>query len=719
MKIWSPGEPLETGESLIRLASKDVFSRETIDDDIIIEGWFTTEKLNSYNQIVKATSFAWKGGTSLFNGRVLAFHDQRKEPVGLVLSMQVKEDEGLWGKVKIFREAAPLFKRSINEGVLNAFSIGFTVEKYEYDEETEIITFLRCKLLEVSIVNVGANEEALFEVVHSIIAQLPDAAIAAQTQTVIQERKNKMADPKTIVNPADLQLDKGDKQVQELAANLQELRQMQITLKESLEAQTKGFITRADFLNQVDRMSTDLTRIQKDVEVAKNAIARDKELVEHFTFNDPRSLLEIGKYDYLKTHDGLPFNELQYRGYRLFQMPVDYKSHSRGQELINIRTLCDAVLCVDAWHRFHSMGAAGGGRYRLENQPLWQQFVKAVEPFDSVLAHAMAGGNAGYGAEWVPTEFSAEFNEYLRIQPNLPNKFKWWLMPPSGSGYYPFQNGKATVYKGGESLVDNAAQARKTNIATAQKLFTPVLFIGALVSSENLIEDAIIDMVAMIRAELSTAVLEGLEDCLINGDATAAHMDDVHTTTYTPTYSVRKCFDGLRHIALGDSNSYDSEVPSADTGAEALTVAGITFAINKLGVFGVADTANCLFITGVKGKYQFQQALEKEDALGVLPYIISGKLPPLGGVDTYITGQFIEDLDTDGLYNAGASSHTAFLCVHLPSFRIAQRRGITLEMSKDILTQQQQFVASARFDFGKVCASALTPVSYGINAQYT
>lgn len=718
-------EKIKAGE-IFRLASADSFTRETVDDDIILEGWFTTETVNSSNQIVKAKAFKWDNGLKKFNGRVLAFHDQRKEPIGMVEKMKIVLSKGLWGRIRLFREAPASLKRAINEGVLNGLSIGFGVEEYTYDEKTEVMTFTRCILYEVSVVNIGANEEALFEVVHSIMGELADAprhtfGVEENNKLLSQRSKHMADDKKMVVDPEYLQLDHYETEKQQIQSNIDEVKKMSVEIQEEQKKLRAGIVTKADFLTKMELMSKDLEKLARDIEIANNKMSQDKELVEHFTFSDHHSLLELGKYDWLKTHDGLPFNEVQYRAYRLFQMPVDYKAHSRGQELINLRNLHDAMLCVDRWHCYHSAGQSGGGRYRIENQPLWNQFRKAVEPFDSVVAHAMAGGNAGYGAEWVPTEFSAEFNEFLRVQPNLPNKFKWWVMPTSGSGYYPFQNGRATVYLGGESLVDNAAQARKTNIATGQKLFTPKLFIGALVSSENLIEDSIIDMVTMIRQELTTAILEGLEDAIINGDTTAAHMDDVHTTTYTPAYSIRKAIDGLRHQAVADTATYDSEVPSGDTALDALTINGIQYAINLMGVPGL-DTANCLFITGLHGKEQFYQALIKEDVMGILPYLISGVLPPIGGVSTYISGMYEEAQDSDGFYNDGTAAatsyHTSFLCVHLPSFRIAQRRGITLEMSKDILTQQQQFVATGRFDFGKVCASTLDPCVAGINCQW-
>ena len=105
---------------------------------------------------------------------------------------------------------------------------------------------------------------------------------------------------------------------------------------------------------------------------------------------------------------------------------------------------------------------------------------------------------------------------------------------------------------------------------------------------------------------------------------------------------------------------------------------------------------------------------------GVLTFQISGNLPTIDGSEIYISGQYDELLDSAGLRDSTADEkHTSMCCVHKPSFRIGQRRGVTLEFNKNILTQQQQFVATARWDFGKICADAIAPVAGMINIQHT
>jgi len=502
--------------------------------------------------------------------------------------------------------------------------------------------------------------------------------------------------------------------LQSTQVNLKDEQEKLIGMHNSLREEVTKFkgdlITKEEFSNRMEKIANDIAGVEQRLQTAEQAATV---VGERFQFEDYRHMLT--GMEWLTHEDGKPYSEVDYRAHALFHMPIDYDKHDRGVDLRNLRNMHDAVLCVDAFKQF-SHGKSG--RYRLEDQPLWKAFVEETKKFDEKLGHAMAGGNTGYGAEWVPTEMSAQFNELLRLQPSLANRFQVWQMGKGASGYYPFQNGRATVYKGGESTTDNAEQARKTSIATDRHLFTPTVFIGALIGSEELTEDSIISMVDFIRKELSMALLEGLESAIINGDTAATHIDNVHETKWQ-TYNVETTFIGLRARADDDSKTFDIETPSSGTGVNALELACLEYQQGLQGVAG-ARPDQCFWLTGVKGRMQMLHALYDTDALGVLQYIISGQLPSILGSPTHISGQYLETLDSDGFHNAsGSQKHTSVTYTHAPSWRIGQRRGITLEMAKDILTQQRQFVATARWDFGTISADAIVPVTCGINVQHT
>lgn len=694
-------ERLQDDSGLVKLVCNEAVElSETESGDIVIDGWFVTENLiESYGLIVKASAFKHPEGLKLFNGRVMAFHDMYSEPVGKTTKFKIVLGKGLYGTCLIWKENSEALKRSIREGTLGMFSIGFTIDEYVYNKKTDVVTVTLARLKEVSLINIGADKHAVYEVRNA------DGNEDENKTTDLAIRSDKLADTDKNENTFDAEKFLGE---QERLTG--EVSTLQNLLNEIRETQTKlstDSITKTEFAERLEDMASELETVRTEMVAAKAAKSVDD---SKLAFKDYRSLIK--EFVWLTDDDGNKLGDVAQKAYCLFQMPVDYDKMEAGYELKNLRDLHDAVLISDAMMRYRNRAL-----YTIQKNKLFKQLVSATKEFDADVALAMAGGNTGYGAEWLPTDMSSEFSEYLRKQPKLANRFPLWNMPKGGSAKYPFQNGKAVVYKGGEALVDNAEEARKTNVATGVKTFTPDVFIGALVASEELTEDTILDMITFIRGELATALLEGLESALINGDDTAgAHFDNTDTTVYQ-TYNVEMCFKGLRKLAT--ANGRDIETSSSTTGVNALELVNFTDAKGDLGVAGLVPQ-DCIYITGIKGRTQVQQALYKEDALGVLAYMLSGVLPNIDGSEIYISGQFDELLQSTGIRHAATDvKHTAMVCAHKPSFRVAQRRGVTLEYNKNILTQQQQFVATARWDFGKICADAIVPVVYMYNMQHT
>lgn len=505
---------------------------------------------------------------------------------------------------------------------------------------------------------------------------------------------------------------------EKLQENHTKLEKMQTTIQEQINAFKDGMISKADVTERLHKINDDLTKIADQVKVASNANSVE---TNRYVYNDFRSMLE--GVNWLYKESGQPYTDIDYRAHALFQMSVDYEKFDRGQELRNLRNLHDTVYILDRVHNFQAM--SGGIRYRIESMPLFRALIKHTEPFDPILAramaggdikHAMAGGNVGFGAEWLPVEMSNEFNEVLRIIPSLANRFKTWMMPKGASAKFPFQGGKAKAYKGGEALVDNPDRARKTNIGTAVKTFTPVLFIASLSSSEEVTEDSIISMLDFIRRELAMAILEGLESAIINGDTDASHQDNNETDHYA-TYDLETAFIGLRAMAFDSGDTFDQETYSSTSGIGSLQVDAFLHAQQVMNLAAV-NPGEMFWLTGPKGRIECMKALQKEDALGILQFIISGKLPTFYGAEIHISGQYNESLEADGLGGDDAD-HTSIIGVHPDSYRIGQRRGVTLEATKDIETQQIKIVSTARFDFGRVSLSTEKPVVNIIHIEHT
>lgn len=136
-----------------------------------VAGWATASTLNCYDQIVAPGAFdasiRQRGLMGPRGIKLLASH--RGDRVCGVIERLEQRGDRLWIEAQIdltITYANDLYKACKISGGLN-FSIGFRIEKYSYDELTEILTITQGDLSEVSIVAFPGNEDATMEIVHS------------------------------------------------------------------------------------------------------------------------------------------------------------------------------------------------------------------------------------------------------------------------------------------------------------------------------------------------------------------------------------------------------------------------------------------------------------------------------------------------------------------------------------------------------------------------
>lgn len=130
------------------------------EEDITIEGYANTTTKDRVGDIILEEAWV-KGGLNnyLKNPIVLAYHDH-KNPIGEVLSYNVS-NKGLHVTAKISKAAGNVYNL-VKQGVLKAFSVGFTVKDADYDSTTDIFVIKDLELYELSVVSVPANADSLF-----------------------------------------------------------------------------------------------------------------------------------------------------------------------------------------------------------------------------------------------------------------------------------------------------------------------------------------------------------------------------------------------------------------------------------------------------------------------------------------------------------------------------------------------------------------------------
>lgn len=121
----------------------------------------STPSVDRHGEIIDQKG--WKLENYIKNPVVLWAHDQSIPAIGKMVDIGIVNGN-LEGTVQFaYKEnadAAKIFDLVAGE-YINAGSVGFMNDKWMYDEQNDLLTLLENELYEFSIVNVGANAEAL------------------------------------------------------------------------------------------------------------------------------------------------------------------------------------------------------------------------------------------------------------------------------------------------------------------------------------------------------------------------------------------------------------------------------------------------------------------------------------------------------------------------------------------------------------------------------
>lgn len=162
------------------------------EEENIIEGIFSTPVVDRHDESV--IQEGWKLDDYIKNPVVLWSHDNYQFPLAQMIRIGF-ENGNLAGAMKFavdeYEVAATAFKLMKGK-YLRAFSVGFQNNVYEVDNENEIVKLTENVLMEVSVVNVPANQEALAKIkTLDILKKEEEKEIKTEEPT--EEEKNKSA----------------------------------------------------------------------------------------------------------------------------------------------------------------------------------------------------------------------------------------------------------------------------------------------------------------------------------------------------------------------------------------------------------------------------------------------------------------------------------------------------------------------------------------------
>jgi HK97 family phage major capsid protein len=309
---------------------------------------------------------------------------------------------------------------------------------------------------------------------------------------------------------------------------------------------------------------------------------------------------------------------------------------------------------------------------------------------------ALSTGGSATGTEFIPTQFSGELFDLMRLERVVPTLFRTVQMP-SKSFTLPTAVSDMTVYKVAESTDSTGTEPTEGTRGTGNVTLTGVKMAVETFFSDEMDEDSIIPVVDFVRQGLAEAHAEGLEACILNGDTTAAGHQDFGLVTSSADR--RKCWNGLRKIA-----STGSDTTSA--GGDALTETDLQNAILAMGKYAVSPK-NLVLLVGTKG-YAKLRALTNVwtvDKKGGNAVINTGELKDWGGIPVVVSDCLADAYNASGVYDGTTTTLGVLIFAHKPSFVLGLRRAMRIRSWENVKTEQTVMVCSTRADFKSLRAS--------------
>ncbi|NOY60453.1 MAG: phage major capsid protein [Calditrichaeota bacterium] len=309
---------------------------------------------------------------------------------------------------------------------------------------------------------------------------------------------------------------------------------------------------------------------------------------------------------------------------------------------------------------------------------------------DEDLKKALSTSTSGSGAEWIPTGFSSQLIEKVRLQLKVAALFPSVNMP-TNPYKMPVESGGATGYLISESTSDTGTTITASTPSTSNFTFNAIKLAGRVLFSSEVDEDAIINIMDFVSNSLTTALREAQETSIINGDDSTTHQDsDVTSST-----DARKAYKGLRYYALNNTGTTTKDAANANLSTSLLR--GTRILMGKYGV----DPSKLAWICSPVGYIQWLSISEvlTLDKYGANATIINGEIGRFDGVPIIASEYMRDDLNATGVYDGTTTDRTGVLLVYTPGFWIGNRLGITLATDTNIDTDQVKLIAKMRVAF--------------------
>lgn len=307
----------------------------------------------------------------------------------------------------------------------------------------------------------------------------------------------------------------------------------------------------------------------------------------------------------------------------------------------------------------------------------------------------------GYGDEWVPDLWSAQIWNRARLEnvilplfpsiemPSNPFEVSTEANDPSVF-YVPETADEAALTLGATNPIPDSRVGSGKVQLTARKL---ALRVGL---SAELIEDSIVPILAMYRQQAVRAILDSIDNVLLNGDTVTTATGNINKDNAAPSAGDRfLIFDGMRKLPLVTNTAN-----RVDAGNIAPTLALLRAARFKMEPRYSTRPTDLAWVVdaGTYAKMLSMPEYITMDKAGTNATAITGQIGYLDGSPVVVSAEMPTTM-ASGRIGVGPNDRGTALAVYRPGWTVGYRRKIAVSVDYLPYYDSYQMTATVRLAF--------------------
>jgi HK97 family phage major capsid protein len=310
-------------------------------------------------------------------------------------------------------------------------------------------------------------------------------------------------------------------------------------------------------------------------------------------------------------------------------------------------------------------------------------------------------GTTGKGEEWIPTIFSSDLMDKVRVELKVAALFGRINMP-SNPFVLPVEGADAIGYlvtnSSSDDIRDSNAMPLASTPGTANVTFNAAKLGARTVFNEETKEDSIIGIMDYVKSKVVLAIARAIENATCNGSTATTHPDnDIQTDPNSAKLNDR-AWDGFRQI-IEDASTW--------TDGATFDIDAFRAARKTMGVYGINPT-ELAFVVSVSVMYQLLDktnfdALQTLDKYGPNAVILTGEVGKLDGISVIVSEFQRDNVSATGFNTVGGpNTKSTAAIVNRKAMLYGDRREITTDSERNIETDKTVVVSKVRMDYERL-----------------